>query len=90
MEDNNQDEEMKKIVDEEIRKMNIYEAEQRAQSIEKFGRDIYTNKTVGNKKMKDINDRIDLIINIFHFLVPFIVVALLLGGLFLAWGGMLR
>jgi 3-methyladenine DNA glycosylase AlkD len=89
MEDNNQDEEMKKIVDEEIRKMNIYEAEQRAQSIERFGRDIYTNKTVGNKKMKDINGKIDKIINIFHFLVPFIVTVLLIGGLIMAWGGMM-
>jgi hypothetical protein len=93
MEEKNDEDELNKITEEEVKKMNIWQAEQRQKSIEKYGKDIFTDKTIGNKnlkKLKNINQKIDLMINIFHILLPIAVTVILIAGLIMAWGGLIR
>lgn len=40
------------LEEEEIKKLNMYQAELRQQSIEKYGRDIYSDKVFGTKGLK--------------------------------------
>jgi hypothetical protein len=88
MEEKENEDELQKITEEELKKMNMWEAEQKQKSIEKYGRDIYTNKEIGNKKMRKINNKIDNFINILHIIIPIVVAILLVAGLILAWGPM--
>jgi hypothetical protein len=93
MEEKNDEDELNKITEEEVKKMNIWQAEQRQKSIEKYGKDIFTDKTIRNKnlkKLKNINQKIDLMINIFHILLPIAVTVILIAGLIMAWGGLIR
>jgi hypothetical protein len=88
MEEKENEDELQKITEEELKKMNMWEAEQKQKSIEKYGRDIYSNKEIGNKKMRNINNKIDKFINILHIIIPIVVAILLVAGLILAWGPM--
>lgn len=50
--DENKDEELNKLNEEEVKKLNMYQAELRQRSIEKYGRDIYSDKVFGTKGLK--------------------------------------
>jgi hypothetical protein len=83
MEEKNNEDELHKKEEEELEK---WASEQRQKSIEMYGRDIYTDKNIGNKGIKKINSKIDFLISVLHVLIPIVVVIILIWGLVFAWG----
>ena len=86
----NSDEELKKILEEEQKKLNWWEATQRQESIEKYGKDIYTDKEIGMKKMRKINNIIDRTLKIVWVLLIISGILVLIFLLFSGWGNLYR
>ena len=75
-----------KLSDEETQKeLNFYVEQRREASIQKFGRDIYTNKQVGNPKAVKRRDFIDKAFDIFCSIRMYLLIGVLLIILFLVW-----
>ena len=84
--DEKEQEEIRKIAEEEARKLNMWEAERRQQSIEKYGRDIYTNKEIGSKKIRKFNKKLDIVVKGIIAICAFILFSFLLKILANVWG----
>ena len=80
--------EIDKLNEEEIKRMNMQFAELRQRSIEKFGRDIYTDgiTTEGLKKMRRINEKVEKGIKVFLILGIVFFIFFIAFALFLGWG----
>ena len=75
---------MQEEPDEELEVRKMME-ERRQRSMEMYGKDIYTDKTIGNEKVRKINKGIEKFIYFVRFAIKAIAIIFLLRILIMVW-----